>query len=94
MFKINEKKPKTPERRNRRSSSVFIANFAHIVHLFLVFLLLKDLLGGAVEVESKNFESQTYKIISTKSFSFYTNSISNLLNEQLMTTEQLSNMLK
>ena len=48
MFKVNKKKPKIPERRHRRSSSVFIANFAHIVHLFLVFLLLKDLLGDAM----------------------------------------------
>ena len=31
---------KTPERRNWRRSSVFIVNFAHILHLALVFLLL------------------------------------------------------
>ena len=31
---------KTPERRQRRRSCVFIVNFEHISHLFLVFLLL------------------------------------------------------
>ena len=30
---------KTPERRERCRSSVFIVNFEHISHLFLVFLL-------------------------------------------------------
>ena len=38
MFKINNKK--TPERRHCRRSRVFIVNFKHISHLFLVFLLL------------------------------------------------------
>ena len=31
---------KTPERRRRRRSGVFIVNFEHISHIFLVFLLL------------------------------------------------------
>ena len=31
---------KTPERHQRRRSGVFIVNFEHISHLFLVFLLL------------------------------------------------------
>ena len=31
---------KTPERRHRRHSGVFIVNFEHISHLVLVFLLL------------------------------------------------------
>ena len=31
---------KTPERRQYRHSGVFVANFEHILHLFLVFLLL------------------------------------------------------
>ena len=31
---------KTPERRQRRRSGVFIVNFENISHLFLVFLLL------------------------------------------------------
>ena len=31
---------KTPERRQCRCSGVFIVNFEHISHLFLVFLLL------------------------------------------------------
>ena len=31
---------KTPERHQRRCSAVFIVNFEHISHLFLVFLLL------------------------------------------------------
>ena len=31
---------KTSERRQRRDSGVFIVNFEHIAHLFLVFLLL------------------------------------------------------
>ena len=37
MFKVNNK---TPERRQWRRSSVFISSFEHILHLFLVFLLL------------------------------------------------------
>ena len=42
---------KTPERRQRRRSGpgVFIVNFGHISHLFLVFLLLtlkKEMLAG------------------------------------------------
>ena len=36
MFKL---KIKIPERRQRRRSGVFIVNFEHISHLFLVFLL-------------------------------------------------------
>ena len=31
---------KAPERRQRRLSGVFIINFEHISHLFLLFLLL------------------------------------------------------
>ena len=31
---------KTPERRQLRRSDVFIVNFEHSLHLFLVFLLL------------------------------------------------------
>ena len=31
---------KTPERRYRRRSGVFTVNFEHILHLFLLFLLL------------------------------------------------------
>ena len=31
---------KAPERRQLRCSDVFIVNFEHILHLFLVFLLL------------------------------------------------------
>ena len=31
---------KTPERRHRRRSGVFIVNFENILNLFLVFLLL------------------------------------------------------
>ena len=31
---------KTPERRHRRGSIVFIVNFEHVSHLFSVFLLL------------------------------------------------------
>ena len=31
---------KTPERRQRRPSGVFIVNFEHILHVFLKFLLL------------------------------------------------------
>ena len=31
---------KTPEKRQRRRSSVLIVDFEHILHLFLVFLLL------------------------------------------------------
>ena len=40
---------KTPERRRWRRSSVFIVNFEHISHLFLVFILLtlnKQMLAG------------------------------------------------
>ena len=37
MFKVNNK---ISERRQRRCSGVFILNFEHISHLFLVFLLL------------------------------------------------------
>ena len=52
MFKVNNKNPrkrcemcskltkKTPELRLSRRSGVFIANFEHISHLVLVFLLL------------------------------------------------------
>ena len=32
---------KTPERRQGRHSSIFIVNFEHILHIVLVFLLLK-----------------------------------------------------
>ena len=42
-------KTKTPERRQWRRSCVFILNFEHILHLFLVFLLLtlnKQMLAG------------------------------------------------
>ena len=42
MFKVNNKatrrRLKTPERRHLRRSGVFIVNFEHILHLFLVFL--------------------------------------------------------
>ena len=38
MFK--DKTIKTPERRQRRRSGVFIVNFEHISHLAPVFLLL------------------------------------------------------
>ena len=37
MFQVNNK---IPERRHRRRSGVFIVNFEHIPHLFLVSLLL------------------------------------------------------
>ena len=37
MSKVNNKET---ERRHRRRSGVFIVNFEHISHLFLVFLLL------------------------------------------------------
>ena len=40
---------KTPEQRQQRCSGVFIVNFEHISHLFLVFLLLtfdKKMLAG------------------------------------------------
>ena len=37
MFKV---KIKTPERRQARRSGVFIINFKHISHLFLMFLQL------------------------------------------------------
>ena len=44
---------KTPGRRHWRFSSVFIVNFEHILHLFLVFLLLtltKKMFSGIVTV--------------------------------------------
>ena len=52
MFQVNDKKTrtrceicakltiKTPERHHWPRSGVFIVNFEHILHLFLVFLLL------------------------------------------------------
>ena len=45
MFKVNHKNTRTttikaPEQRRRRRSGVFIVNFEHISHLFLVYLLL------------------------------------------------------
>ena len=42
---------KTPERRNLRRSGVFIVDFEHISHLFLMFQLLtlnKKMLTGVV----------------------------------------------
>ena len=67
MFKVNNrnirkgcerywKLPiKTPERRHWRRSGVFIVNFEHILHLFLVFLLLhwtnKCYLGNFLVIE-------------------------------------------
>ena len=39
MFKIKDKDTRTTRRQLRRSG-VFFANFEHISHLFLVFLLL------------------------------------------------------
>ena len=37
LFKVNNK---TPEQRQLRCSGVFIVNFEHNLHLFLIFLLL------------------------------------------------------
>ena len=42
---------KTPERRQRRRSGIFTVNFEHILHLFLVFVLLylnKYMLAGYI----------------------------------------------
>ena len=40
MFKVSKLIIKATERRHGRRSGVFIVNFEHISHLFLVFLLL------------------------------------------------------
>ena len=40
MFKIKNKDTRTTRRQLRRSGVFFFANFEHISHLFLVFLLL------------------------------------------------------
>ena len=55
---------KTPERRQWRRSGVFIVNFGHISHLFLVFLLLtlnKQMLAGLfIETAEKRNCHQRY----------------------------------
>ena len=40
MFKVNNKDIRTMPTLKRRRSNIFIANFKHISHLVLVFLLL------------------------------------------------------
>ena len=80
LFKINNRKTrkrceifskltvKTPERRQRRRSGVFIVNFENILHLFLVFLLLtlnKKMLAGSdfvlLKTSKKTIKTKQYK---------------------------------
>ena len=80
LFKINNRQTrkrceifskltvKTPERRQRRRSGVFIVNFENILHLFLVFLLLtlnKKMLAGSdfvlLKTSKKTIKTKQYK---------------------------------
>ena len=70
MFKVNNRNTRTrseicskltikiPERRHWRRSGIFIINFEHVLHLFLVFLLLilsRQLPAGSTATQTVTF---------------------------------------